>query len=208
MVWRFPVVLCILMSGFPAFARIESVRNVSGVGGMVIAAPDRALDEAVGSDTHMLGFDERQNVLLNADLAVDGGVIAAGTRVSSHMILLNVLGAAWGAGGVNDWTFSEPIVGVMSDVGGTLEAASTGVLGAPGTAYPNGYPFRGLESEDGYRGVGATTLRTFFGVWQPGDWIRVVTAPRPVARHTRPARPLGHRATDVASISDTPGGRR
>lgn len=42
-------------------ARILSVTPVEGIPGKIIAAP--ALDSAVASATHMLGFDERQNGL-------------------------------------------------------------------------------------------------------------------------------------------------
>ena len=157
----------------PVSARIEKVENVNGVSGKTIAAPPGVADGAIADNDHMLGFDERQNVVLDRDLAVDDGIIPTGTMISSHMILLNVPDDGWSASGVNDWTFSERIIGVMSDIDGELEAESTPFLGASGTRYPTPFGLRGLENWDGYEGVGTRTLRVTLSVSQPGDWIRV-----------------------------------
>ena len=55
-------------------AEILGVTNLDGVPGRIVpphrAAAGQALDHAVASDTHMLGFNERQDVLLKNDLAV------------------------------------------------------------------------------------------------------------------------------------------
>ena len=178
----------------PANARIVSVKPIDGVPGKIIAAPTRVLDGAIASSTHMVGFDERQNVLLDRDLEVDGGMIAKGTRVNSHMILFNLpdnsdgtaAPSEWffGARAENEWIFSGPVLGVMSDMDGLLEAESTERLGAPATAYPSGAFFlRGFEDNDAYHGVGTTRLRVRMSVWQPGDWIRVITGIQPIARN-------------------------
>lgn len=186
----------------PAAGRLLKVDHVGGVPGRIVTAPPGAMDDAIASDTHMLGFDERQNVVLTEDLAVDGDVIPAGTRIDSHMILLNVPDdIPWSTGSVNIWTFDQPVLGVMSDIGGNLEAASSAFLGAPGTRYPASFPFRGLEGEDGYSGVGSTSLRVVLNVWQPGDWIRVITAARPIARTPSPVQALGGRH---AAVTATP----
>lgn len=165
----------------------------AGVAPAIIAAPPHALDDAV-TNRGQEAFNERQGVLLAAPLAVDGGFIAAGTRVDSHMIFLNSVGTtALSHFGV-DWVFSGPILGVMSDGGGTLEAASTPLLGAPATNYtvPFGgsgpaapFPARGLEGndgtglgpfpKDGYALIAPNVLRVGMAVTEPGDWIRVVT---------------------------------
>lgn len=164
-------------------AAILSVEPVSGVPGRIIAAPTDALDHAITDDDHMLGFDERQNLVLPHDLAVDQGTIAAGTRVSSHLILFNQRAVDGPRHSANDWVFDGIVIGVMSDVAGRLEAASSALLGAPGTAYPpGGFAHRGFESPDRYEGVGTATLRVEMRVWQPGDWIRVITAAQPIAR--------------------------
>ena len=178
----------------PVAARIISVKPIDGVPGKIIAAPPEVLDGAIASSAHMVGFDERQNVLLTHDLRVDGGTIARGTRVNSHMILFNLPDASdgsaapsewfFGARAENEWIFSGPVLGVMSDMDGLLEAASTDTLGARTTAYPSGAFFlRGFEENDAYDGIGTTRLRVRMSVWQPGDWIRVITGVQPIARN-------------------------
>lgn len=137
------------------------------------------------------GFDEAQNVLLTADLDVDGSTdILAGTLVSSHMIFLNV---PENTGLVThykvDWSFDGEILGVMSDYNGALEASSTSFLGNANVNYPsadsNGNIFRarGMEGDprdgktnDDYYMINGSVLTVGMRVTQPGDWIRVVTA--------------------------------
>lgn len=180
------VLVAICASYIPgqSLARLLSVTALEGTPGRIIAAPAQALDSAVASATHVLGFDERQNVLLTADLKYDGGTLKKGTRVNSHMILYNVPDESFGAFALNEWVFSGTVLGVMSDEDGAREAASSEVLGAAGTSYPpDGFFLRGFEESDGYEGVGTSRLRVWMSVWQPGDWIRVITRPRPIATH-------------------------
>lgn len=149
----------------------------------IIAAPASVVDDAPGAENdHQQAFNERQGVLLAAPLAVDGGFIPAGTRVSSHMIFLNSTGNTL----ITDlgvvWTFDRPILGVMSDMGGTLEAASTPLLGAPGTIYPAAFTERGIEGFDALDDYvfAGSSITVGMRVTEPGDWIRVVTeAPVP-----------------------------
>lgn len=146
---------------------------------LVIAGPDIIpappnVGDAGATNGHQQAFNERQGVLLAAPLAVDSGVVPAGTLVNSHMIFLNPDGSVL-ASDVGTWTFDGIILGVMSDEGGTLEAASTGLLGTLGTIYPLGFPGRGLEPSDSYIVAGnAITLRDSV-ITEPGDWIRVIT---------------------------------
>lgn len=189
--------LLALCFGLSANARMISVKPIDGLPGKIIDAPARALDDTIASATHMIGFDERQNVLLSRDLPVDGGHIKKGTWVDSHMILFNLPDARsnggdepteWftGAQAENEWNFSGPVIGVMSDMDGQLEAASSDLLGAPKTTYPAGSQFlRGFEDFDSYDGVGTTRLRVRMSVWQPGDWIRVITRAAPIAKNGR-----------------------
>jgi len=145
----------------------------------IIAAPASIIDDFPGAENdHQQAFDELQGVLLTDALLVDGGSIAAGTVVNSHMIFLNTpVGAS--ASDTQTWTFDGKILGVMSDIGGGLEAASNAILGAPGTTYPGAFGNRGLESNDWYQ-VSGNSIRVYMQVSEPGDWIRVVTAPVPV----------------------------
>ena len=61
---------------------------------------------------------------------------------------------------------------------GRLERASSRFLGAIGTKYPGAFSNRGLERRDSYSIVGNTITVTML-VAEPGDWIRVLTAPAP-----------------------------
>lgn len=146
----------------------------------IIAAPLSVIDDPPGAtNDHQQAFNERQGIVLGSDISVDGGgTIAAGTLVSSHMIFLNTEGTAQASDLSVTWTFGDQILGVMSDSGGTLEAASSSILGASGTTYPGSFSLRGLENTDGYSIIG-NTITVSMTVTEPGDWIRVVTAPAP-----------------------------
>ena len=145
----------------------------------IIAAPPSVINNPPGAvNDHQQGFNEQQSVLLAIALAVDGGLIPAGTLVSSHMIFMNTLGGAF-ATDSETWIFDGLILGVMSDNGGTLEAASSALLGALGTIYPGGFTNRGLETNDSYI-VAGNMLTLTDSVSSPGDWIRIITVATPV----------------------------
>ncbi len=178
-----------------AIVSVNDVLSSQGLPALVVDAPASVADDAPGAENAaMWGFNEVQGFTLLSDLAVDGGFVAAGTRVSSHMIFLNTAGNGLtkhgtdGAGAV-EWTFDGNILGVMSDKTGKLEAASSGFLGAPGTFYPGAFNARGFESNSAARTNDFYTVSAIFGnvlevgmeVTEPGDWIRVITAaPTPV----------------------------
>ncbi len=165
-----------IVSCFALTANLSAhIVSVTG-DGQIIAAPPQVLNDGV-TNLHQQGFNEMQNVLLAAPLAVDGGTIGAGTVVDSHMIFLNQ--PATNVGELDDlgikWTFDGAVLGVMSDTNGTLEVATEKLLGAAGTTYPTApYYERGLEFNDSYSVVG-NTITVNMHVFQPGDWIRVVT---------------------------------
>jgi hypothetical protein len=154
----------------------------AGIAASIISAPS-LVENSLAFNSAQQGFNERQNVLLSANLQVDGGSIFAGTRVSSHMIFLNLEDSRSGTlkhFGV-EWEFDGEILGVMSDYLGNFETASTDFLGAVGTSYPaTGFRARGMEGSDDYS-IAGKFLTVDMYVSQPGDWIRVVTAaPVPV----------------------------
>ncbi len=149
----------------------------------IIAAPSFAIDDAPGAENdHMQAFDEAQGVVLTRDIAVDGGgVLASGTTVDSHMIFLNTPGST-AARDIQTWIFDSFIIGVMSDRYGTLETASADLLGAPDTVYPGSFNARGMENTQDWYTISADGLSIEVSMYvsEPGDWIRVVTAPAPV----------------------------
>lgn len=170
-----------------AITGVAGPPSSAGTAAAKIAAPAHALDDIV-TNTGMEGFDEAQGVVTTVAHAVDGGgFIPIGTLVDSHLIFLNSAGSAGLSHTSVRWKFSGVILGIMSDSTGSLEAASTFELGAPGTNYTvtfggSGpaapYPARGLEGGDSLPagGVGTSFLTVSMGVSEPGDWIRVVTA--------------------------------
>lgn len=167
-------------------ALVSVAGGLSSAGGApaIIAAPASSFPG--GSVNNAIqGFDEQQGYTLAAALAVDGGSIAAGTVVNSHMIFLDPEGisvghGAGGNGSAVTFTFDGAVLGVMSDRHGTLEAASQ-FLGAAGTAYPGGpLGSRGMEMNPNARdpdwySVAGNTITLGMGGRIPGDWIRVVT---------------------------------
>jgi len=166
-----------LVSIAPAHSAIISIggpQSSAGSFASLIAAPSSVEDDTT-TNTGQQGFNEAQGVLLGSALAVDGGSIAAGTRVDSHMIFLNSQGNADISHYQVTWGFSGNILGVMSDSSGNLEAASNALLGAAGTTYPGGFAARGLEGGgDNYSFLGSA-MTLGMHVTEPGDWIRVVT---------------------------------
>jgi hypothetical protein len=162
---------------------IVSVASAAITAGNQIAAPASVIDDPPGATNSVIeGFDQAQGVLLTAPLNVDGGAIPAGTVVDSHMIFLNTTGVVF-ASDTSTFTFDKPILGVMSDRLGTLEAASNALLGALGTTYPGSFGARGMEPNGGNSGgpnadgylVSGNTIIVRMHVTEPGDWIHVVT---------------------------------
>lgn len=151
--------------------------GVSGGSGEIIIAPLDMSDDTPGAtNDHQQGFDERQGVLLLSDLTVDGGIISAGTKVDSHMIFLNTEGTII-VSDTNRWEFATDIIGLMgsTDHFGTNIIASSPILGNFGTIYPVGaFPYYGLEGRDSFS-VSGNMLDLTMRVYEPGDWIRVVT---------------------------------
>ena len=190
---KFMLAVCtvaLLLGGLgTANAALLNVAPVSGLPGDIVPAPPDAGNNGLGSETHQLGFNEIQGYTLLAPLNVDGGTdIPIGTIVNSHMILLNhtTPDRQPELTAVNIWEFDGIVIGVMSDPTGIAESQSSSFLGAD--AIPTSYPgapstARGLENNDAsdfYTGVGTNFLTVGMHVTQPGDWIRVVTAPAAV----------------------------
>ena len=158
-----------------AILSVSGPASSAGTMAEIIAAPASVTNTAQ-FNTGLQGFNEMQGVVLPSAIAVAGGIIDAGTRVDSHMIFLNKQNGVGGTLSHQNvqWEFSGDILGVMIDVGGLNEAASTSILGALGTTYAS-FANRGLEGNDSVMISGAILTTSFF-VTQPGDWIRVITA--------------------------------
>ena len=152
----------------------------------IVSGPDInaavSVQEDSPTNTAQQGFDELQGVVLSRTINVDGGTIAKGTKVDSHLIFLNTQGGTR-ADDRKRWVFSGDIIGVMSNESGSLMNDSNDLLAAFNDYFTTGssLPFNaaGLEQNniatgDGYTVLGAV-LDLRMVVTEPGDWIRVVT---------------------------------
>lgn len=148
----------------------------------LIQAPAYVIDAKMTS-TGIVGFNEAQRVTTTKAFEMDNGVILpAGSFVDSHMIFLNPTGNELITHADVQYFFSGDIIGVMSDINGNLEAASTGELGLDTTEYGAPFSARGMEREndgslDGYSISGGNVLTVNMKVTTPGDWIRVISKP-------------------------------
>jgi hypothetical protein len=169
--------IIVLASALLLSAQAQAAIVSVGGNGEIIAAV--SVQEDSPTNTLQQGFNEQQGVMVGpGGLAVDGGTIAAGTRVDSHLIFLNSAGNAR-VETKAEWTFSGVILGVMSDSVGQLMKDSNATLAAFSDYFTSGssLPFNaaGLEGNDSYSGVGTSSLTLSMLVTEPGDWIRVVT---------------------------------
>ena len=154
-----------------------------------VSTPENTVGSNNFNDLNLYGFDEDQNILLEADLDVDilaatgvGGIASAGSTVASHYIAYDPAGSATRRQ-VGTITFDSEIFGVITK-SGTLNAsdflANTGVTyESPG--------LRGLESADRISFIDAYTLEVDWAAGSPGDYIRVLTDFSPGAAVPLPA---------------------
>jgi hypothetical protein len=154
----------------------------------IVSGPDIiaaiSVQEDSPTNTAQQGFNEQQGVVLSRAISVDGGTIAKGTRVDSHLIFLNTSGNTR-ADDAQKWFFSGNILGVMSNKSGSLMNDSNDLLAAFNDYFTTGssLPFNaaGLEQNDSLTGDGYALSPDGLGlsvrmvVTEPGDWIRVVT---------------------------------
>jgi hypothetical protein len=108
----------------------------------VLPAPVSVAPGGLLSDLNLFSFNERQCFPVpGGGVATDSGVIPAGTLVSSHFLHGQPVTNLLLSGQV---LFNGPILGVISTSAG-LDATDA-AFGAPGTIYPTGQAFRGLEA--------------------------------------------------------------
>jgi hypothetical protein len=167
---------CVLLAA-PAAARVVDGAIVAQDGaGVFVHLPEPPL--AVGEDMidrpDLIAFDEAQGVLLEAPLALDTGVVPAGTVVALHHVLFDGTGGRQTA-----WVlFDAPILG-LATTPGTL--AATDALAGVETLFL-GHDLRGLEPRD-RAWIDPGNPRRLWVDWagsSPGDHLRVVTAALPL----------------------------
>jgi len=140
---------------------------------------------SVGNDTfqspNLFGFDEDQNILLAAPLAVDvGSTIPAGTVVASHYVFFDP-GPTQEVIGTVD--FDSNVLGIITSTG--LLAASD-ILANTGVNYLSPGD-RGLEAGDSATISGPRQILFDTTASSPGDYIRVITEFSPAAATPEPS---------------------
>jgi len=132
-------------------------------------------------DPNLYAFDEDQNIVLDADLAIDegGSSIAAGEQVASHYIFFDPAGGTTVTGWVD---FDAEILGVITDTN-KLDASDFLINNDVTYLNPN---LRGLENNDNVF-IDDSRLHVSFWASSPGDYIRVLTAYSPQANVPEPA---------------------
>ena len=156
-----------------------------------IAPPPSVLFGAMESDTSMFTFDEQQNVVLQADLAVDitepgtyndtnlppGGVVPKGTVVSSQFVFADKVGTGNPTAHFDGTIVTDaPILGIA-----VRRRALDGsdFLGAPGTLYPTGDPGRQLNFQEKdfiIEQIDRKTVVIHSNVKPRADQVRIITA--------------------------------
>lgn len=167
---------------------------ITGTSGQVVTVspPPSALMHAYESDTEIRAWDEQQNVTLpkniSANITTPGtytstgsltpGVIPAGTVVSSQILHADPVGAPTTANVLSgSITTDGEVLGIIV---GPTSLSGSDFLGAPGTVYDTGNPFRGLEFDPPNSVTLTITLHSVsvtVGTRIHLDEIRVVTAP-------------------------------
>ena len=139
---------------------------------------DTAERFSVGADNfntdHLYGFDEDQNITLEAPIIVDigseTGLIAAGTVVASHYVFFDSINGVQ----VGYVDFDAEILGIAA-LPASMDA--TDFLANTGVDYIS-TDLRGLEQGD-YAWIDEELPERLWDYWagsSPGDYIRVFTA--------------------------------
>jgi hypothetical protein len=176
-----------------AFAAVAGATIVGTTGAVTKIDPPASVElGALESDTTAFAFDERQDVTLAGDLALDvmspglvddkadlsPGVVTKGTKVSSHLVHADRVGTKGKPKLVFDGTVTvdDEILG-LAILAKTLD--DTDVLGAPGTAYP-GPKDRGPSFKNQEDAVTLSadrkTVTIHFQLKAHSDQVRIITA--------------------------------
>ena len=147
----------------------------SGNGGFVKLGTDTPF--TVGKDNfnddNLYGFDENQNIILDAPIRVDigdeDGILPAGIEVASHYVFFD----SYDSEQIGYVDFDAPILGIAA-YQDTM--AATDFLANTSVTYLS-KRLRGLERGDlvWVDQDEPTRLWVFWAGWSPGDYIRVFT---------------------------------
>lgn len=129
---------------------------------------------------NVMGMNERTGVTLGGPLAVDGGMLATGTKVDSHIVWSNFTATS---GIVAKVQFAHKILGIITTSQGALNylGASNPVVGLLTTTYLNANNW-GMENGAVFAGlregvvISGTNEITFTSTGMGPDYVRVLTA--------------------------------
>ncbi|KQI71858.1 hypothetical protein AN191_10415 [Loktanella sp. 5RATIMAR09] len=138
---------------------------------------DTATPFTVGEDNfntdNLYGFDENQNIVLEAPLRVDigdpDGILPAGTEVASHYVFFD----SYDSEHIGFVDFDAPILGIAAS---EQTMAASDFLANTSVTYVS-KRLRGLERGDlvWIDKDDPARLWVFWAGWSPGDYIRVFT---------------------------------
>jgi hypothetical protein len=181
-----------------ASATIVSGSVTSGGGSFIkltvpftASTPDNTVGENNFDNLNLYGFDEGQNIVISAPLAVDdlangigggkgAGTLAKGTVVASHYVFFDPKDPASQTGLVN---FDSNILAVISS---TADLAASDFLIKTGVNYLNPVA-RGLEAGDSVTISGLKQVKVDWSAASPGDYVRVLTAYSPAGSVPEPS---------------------
>ena len=185
--WLAPAIAAMTIAGAVDAATISVVSG----DGAVIPTPGTVNNTTPANTTTILAFNERDGVVVDTDLAAVTGesfvanpnptniVIGSGTRVDSHLLIFNRERGTQQVSATATFSFSRDIIGLILDDDGLN--ATNGTLGAEGTNYGalDGLELGPNANSDEFQ-VDGNELTLNLTVRQPGEWIRVLTAPAAV----------------------------
>ncbi len=147
------------------------------------STPFNSVGENNFNDNNLYGFDEDQNILLAATLALDidnGTTTSAGDYVASHYIFFDP-GPTRSITGTVD--FDSEVLGIITS---KSKLQSSDFLANTGVNYLSP-TYRGLESGDSVWISGLQQIELNFSAGNPGDYIRVITTFSPQAAVPEPS---------------------
>jgi len=156
------------------FALSVNTASAALVGGSVtIIEPPLNTGNNNQQINELLGFDERQHVLLTNDLMIDepSGFLPAGTIVSSHYIIYDPPSGVQSI--VGTAVFDANVIGLIYNTG---SLNNSDFLGLPTTNYlnPTNRGFEGYQNDDADI-IDPNTVEFDLAAGSPGDYARIIT---------------------------------
>lgn len=157
-----------LVSTLCVVAASSAMGEIIG-GSITVIDPPAAVGNNNQQSALLLGFNEMQNVRLDADLMVAGVTITEGSFVSSHYIIVDPVNSTRITGNA---IFDGDVLAIV-ETNADLDATN-GLFGATGTTYAT-LGLSGLESGDSVTIGPANEIFVDATASSPGDYVRILT---------------------------------